>query len=65
MFEAAWRAGEEDLASLSPLSRFAVAPKSAHYIQLDEPELVIRAIARVVTAVREPGAAQPAATPAP
>lgn len=70
-FEAAWRASEEDLATLSPLSRFAVAANSAHYIQLDEPELVVNAIARVVTALREPGAvsapsaATPVATPAP
>jgi pimeloyl-ACP methyl ester carboxylesterase len=63
--ETAWRTAEEDLAALSPQSRFQVAAESAHYIQLDEPELVIRAIARVVTAVREPGAYQPAATPAP
>jgi pimeloyl-ACP methyl ester carboxylesterase len=63
--ETAWRAAAEDLAALSPRSRFQVAQDSAHYIQLDEPELVIQAIARVVTAVREPGAYQPTATPAP
>jgi pimeloyl-ACP methyl ester carboxylesterase len=63
--ETAWHAAQADLADLSPRSRFTVATESAHYIQLDEPELVIRAIARVVTAVREPGAYKPAATPAP
>ena len=63
--EAAWRAAQEDLAALSPRSRFQVAEESAHYIQLDEPDLVIRAIARVVTAAREPGAYQPTAIPAP
>jgi pimeloyl-ACP methyl ester carboxylesterase len=62
--EAAWRAASVDLAALSPRSRFMVAPESAHYIQLDEPELVIGAIARVVTALREPGAVWPGATPA-
>ncbi len=65
-FEAAWREAQDDLAGVSPLARFAVAEASAHYIQLDEPELVIRAIARVVTAVREPGAYRPpAGTPTP
>lgn len=57
--ETAWRAAQADLAALSPRSRFMVAPASAHYIQLDEPELVIGAIARVVTALREPGAVWP------
>ncbi len=65
-FEAAWRDAQADLAALSPTARFAVAERSAHYIQLDEPALVIRAIAHVVTAVREPGAYRPpAGTPAP
>lgn len=65
VLETAWRAAAEDLAALSPRSRFLVAPESSHYIQLDEPELVIGAIARVVTALREPGAVWPEATPAP
>lgn len=64
-FEAAWRAAEEGLAARSPLARFAVATGSSHYIQLEEPDLVIRAIARVVTATREPNAFRPGATPAP
>jgi pimeloyl-ACP methyl ester carboxylesterase len=64
-FEAAWHASQEDLAALSPLARFMVATESAHYIQMDEPELVIRAIARVVTATREPNGFRPGATPGP
>jgi pimeloyl-ACP methyl ester carboxylesterase len=64
-FEAAWRAVQEDLATLSPNARFAIAEQSEHYIQLDQPEVVISSIARVVTAVREPGAYTPAATPTP
>ncbi|MDQ3692237.1 MAG: alpha/beta hydrolase [Chloroflexota bacterium] len=64
-FEAAWRLAQDDLAALSPNAGFAVAERSAHYIQLDEPELVIEAVAEVVAAVREPGASSPVASPAP
>ena len=62
--EAAWRAAVTDVAALSPLGRLTIAAESEHYVQLDEPEIVINAIGRVVTALREPGAYQPPADPA-
>ncbi|MGH2599333.1 MAG: alpha/beta fold hydrolase, partial [Dehalococcoidia bacterium] len=50
--ETAWRAAEEELATLVPGASFTVATESAHYIQLQQPELVIEAIRQVVDAVR-------------
>lgn len=55
VLETAWRTAQEQLAVLVPDSRFVVAKKSAHYIQLQQPELVITAIQQVVNAVRDPG----------
>lgn len=49
--EVAWRAAQEELAALVPDARYAVASESAHYIQLEQPELVIEAIRQVVGAV--------------
>lgn len=64
--ERAWRAAQEELATLVPNAHFAVATESAHYVQLDQPELVIAAIRQVVEAVRDPSTwAMPQATPAP
>jgi pimeloyl-ACP methyl ester carboxylesterase len=54
VLERAWRAAQEGLATLSPRSRFEVAEESAHYVQLEQPDLVIAAIRQVVEAVREP-----------
>jgi len=43
-----------------------VGERSGHYIQIDQPELVIEAIRQVVEAVREPGSwATSAASPSP
>ncbi len=54
------------LAALVPGARQVIATESGHYIQLDEPELVIEAIRQVVEAVREPSSwATPAASPSP
>lgn len=64
-FEAAWLAAQEDLAALSPLSRITVTTGGDHDLPQEDPELVIRAIARVVTATREPNAYRPGATPDP
>jgi pimeloyl-ACP methyl ester carboxylesterase len=50
--EAAWRPLQNDLAALVPNGRLVVAEQSQHYIQLDEPELVIDAIHGVVEAAR-------------
>lgn len=52
--ERAWRAAQEGLATLSPRGRFEVAEESAHYVQLQQPDLVIEAIHEVVEAVRDP-----------
>ncbi len=50
--EQAWRAAQEALAALVPGTRYTVATASAHYIQLQQPELVIDAIRAVVDDVR-------------
>ncbi len=39
-----WREFQEDLASRSPRGEFRLAEKSGHFIQNDQPELVIQAI---------------------
>ncbi|HET9661044.1 MAG TPA: alpha/beta hydrolase [Thermomicrobiales bacterium] len=44
----------EQQATLAPDSRYWVGETSGHYIQQDQPELVIEAIRQVVTGVREP-----------
>jgi pimeloyl-ACP methyl ester carboxylesterase len=53
--EVAWRTAQEQLARRVPDSRFVVAEESAHYVQLQQPELVITVIQQVVEAVRDPG----------
>ena len=42
--ERAWRALQSDIATLSADARHIVADGAGHYIQLDRPELVVRAI---------------------
>jgi pimeloyl-ACP methyl ester carboxylesterase len=50
------------LATLVPGARFVVATESGHYIQVQQPDLVIEAVHQVVAAVREPSSwATPAA----
>lgn len=62
--ERAWRAAQEGLATLVPNGRFSVAADSAHYVQVEQPELVIDAVRAVVDAVRDPGTwATPVASP--
>jgi CubicO group peptidase (beta-lactamase class C family)/pimeloyl-ACP methyl ester carboxylesterase len=50
----AWHTGQDTLATLAPNARHTIATKSAHYIQIQEPQLVIDAIKQVVEAVRNP-----------
>jgi pimeloyl-ACP methyl ester carboxylesterase len=55
-FEAAWRQGQARLAALLPDARHAIATESDHYIQVEQPALVVDAIRAVVEAVRNPAA---------
>jgi pimeloyl-ACP methyl ester carboxylesterase len=50
----AWHTGQDALATLAPNARHTIATKSSHYIQVQEPQLVIDAIKQVVYAVRDP-----------
>jgi len=52
-FEKLWAEGQERLKNLSSNSEIIVATKSGHMINFDQPELVIDATKRVVTAVRD------------
>ena len=65
--ERAWTVEQERLAALLPGARHVIAAESEHYIQLQQPELVIAAVRQVVDAVRDPSswAATVAGTPAP
>src|SRR6266516_3245551 len=56
----AWHTGQDALATLAPNAKHTVATKSAHYIQIQEPQLVIDAIRDVVEAVRNRSARTPA-----
>ena len=62
--ERAWTVEQDRLAALLPDARHVIAHESEHYIQLQQPELVIEAVREVVAAVRDPATwATPAATP--
>jgi CubicO group peptidase (beta-lactamase class C family)/pimeloyl-ACP methyl ester carboxylesterase len=50
----AWHAAQDSLTILAQKAKHTVATKSSHYIQLQEPHLVIDAIKEVVEAVRNP-----------
>jgi hypothetical protein len=54
LLEHAWTTAQTDLAALLPDARHEIAPESEHYIQLEQPELVIAAIHDVVDAVHDP-----------
>src|SRR4051794_11252155 len=45
--EQAWQTAQDDLAALVPHTRHIIATPSSYYIQLDQPELVIRSIRAV------------------
>ncbi len=49
------RDDQRDLASMSPQGRQVIADKSGHFVQMDEPELVIQAIQEVVDKSRQTG----------
>ncbi len=65
LLEHAWTAAQADLAALRPDARHEIATESEHYIQLQQPDMVIAAVREVVDAVRDPAnwAAPPIATP--
>lgn len=48
VLEPAWRKSEDLLAAAVPHLQYVIARKSGHYIQLDEPDLVVKAIRDVV-----------------
>jgi hypothetical protein len=48
----AWHTAQDELATLTPNAKHKIASKSSHYIQAQEPQLVIDAIKQVVEAVR-------------
>ncbi|HTL79806.1 MAG TPA: alpha/beta hydrolase [Candidatus Babeliales bacterium] len=50
----AWHTAQDTLATLAPTAKHKTATKSSHYIQVEEPQLVIDAIKQVVEAVRNP-----------
>ncbi len=52
ILERAWSQAQNELAVLVPNARQVIAAESAPYVQLDQPALVIDAIAQVVAAVR-------------
>jgi pimeloyl-ACP methyl ester carboxylesterase len=52
----AWHTSQDALATLAPNAKHKIATKSSHYIQAQEPQLVIDAIKQVVEAVRNPSA---------
>ena len=64
VLELAWSVEQDRLAALLPDARHVIAHESEHYIQLQQPELVIAAVQEVVEAVRDPARwATPAAHP--
>jgi pimeloyl-ACP methyl ester carboxylesterase len=52
--EAVWQALQDELAALAPGARHVIATTSGHFIQVEQPELVIEAIRQVVEGVRHP-----------
>ena len=48
----AWKAGHDKLAALSSRGSNTVVPDSGHYIQFDQPQVVIDAVKRAVTEIR-------------
>jgi pimeloyl-ACP methyl ester carboxylesterase len=54
--DTAWHTTQDALATLVPNAKHRIATKSSHYIQIQEPQLVINAIKQVVEAARDPDA---------
>lgn len=57
----AWEKMQEEMAHLSTRGTQAIAKGSAHYIQIDRPDVVIDAVHSVVDTARNPAAAAPSA----
>lgn len=51
-YEAFWRTDQAGLAALSSQGQLIIAAKSGHYIQLDEPELVVAAIGQILVTLK-------------
>ena len=51
-FERVWQAAQDDLATLLPHALHRIATRSGHYVQVYQPDLVVRAIRRVVDQLR-------------
>jgi pimeloyl-ACP methyl ester carboxylesterase len=65
-FETVWQELQADLAALVPGARQVIATESGHYVQIQQPQLVIDAARQVVEAVRDPSTwATPAASSSP
>jgi pimeloyl-ACP methyl ester carboxylesterase len=64
VLERAWQGAQSALAALMPGARHEIAATSGHYIQLEQPELVIEAVREIVEAVRRspPGFIRPLLT---
>jgi hypothetical protein len=52
--DSAWHTAQDALTTLAPNAKHKIATKSSHYIQAQEPQLVLDAIKQVVEAVRNP-----------
>jgi pimeloyl-ACP methyl ester carboxylesterase len=50
----AWHTSQDALATLAPNTKHKIATNSSHYVQVQEPQLVVDAIKQVVEAVRNP-----------
>lgn len=50
--QARWKALHDDEARWSTRSRHEIVPDASHYIQVDRPDVVIRAVDEVVATVR-------------
>ncbi len=48
MLEPAWRKSLQQLATSSPGSKLVIAPRSSHYIQFSEPEVIVKAVREIV-----------------
>jgi len=63
--QVAWKALHDDEATWSTHSRHELVSDATHYIQLDRPDVVIKAVLEVVGAVRAGSVTSTAAVPAP
>jgi pimeloyl-ACP methyl ester carboxylesterase len=52
-FREVWKTLQDDEASWSTRSRHELLPEASHYIQFDQPDVVIKAVTEVVNLVRE------------